>query len=298
MPSFNGTLVRLTLTAIAALLLSACGNLPQPFQNQSALELPLPATPSTMGIGVIPVFGITNEEGVLLSGLIADVMQQRDLPAQAVDGIGRMRFSLETTIIGTRRMQGFIEVGYEWRVLGRTRDTVRYAGSDSLVIDEGEWRNRSDAGFNQIANALANRVADEIAPPLSSPETTRSPWQGLTVLIQPPEEAPGDGAVALSRTLAGRLSRLGFEPGGDKADFTVSGSVSLSQYDSVQDDIAILWQVRDTTGADLGEVRLDNRIPKGELDGSWGLVAEAIIDTALPGILEIMAANTTGSLSE
>ena len=76
----------------------------------------------------------------------------------------------------------------------------------------------------------------------------------------------------------------------DKPDYFIAGTVSVSRYDSVQDDIAVIWQVLSADGQGLGEVRLDNRIPTGELDGSWSMVAEAIIDAALPGIIEIIAA--------
>ncbi len=286
------------LIAIVMFLLGACGTLPQPFQVQGEVELPLPQTPSTMGIGVIPVFGITNEKAIVLSQLIADELQQREFPAQAVDGIGRMRFSLETTVTESRLSLGSIELAYEWRVLGRTRDTVRHSGTGVIVVADDEWYDGSLAGLNQIAGTVAGRVTDVIGPPTTRATLTESPWQGLTILIQPPGEAPGDGATALSRILANRLARLGFAPASGQADFTLAGKVSVSPYDSAQDDIAIIWQVFDPAGEDLGEVRLDNRIPKGDLDGSWGLVAEAIIDTALPGLIEIMAVSRPISRSE
>jgi len=68
--------------------------------------------------------------------------------------------------------------------------------------------------------------------------------------------------------------------------------VSVIQYDAGQDDVAIVWQILNADGQNLGEVRLDNRIPRGELDGPWGMIAEAIVDGALPGLLEIIAKTT------
>jgi hypothetical protein len=57
----------------------------------------------------------------------------------------------------------------------------------------------------------------------------------------------------------------------------------------IQDDIAIIWQVLDQDRQSMGEVRLDNRIPRGELDGAWGMIAEAVVDGAMPGLLEIIS---------
>ena len=280
------------------ILIGACGTLPQPFQAEGEIELPLPETPSTMGIGVVPVFGIDNDKAVALSQLIAEELQQKEFPAQAVDGVGRIRFSLETTLVESNAAPGSVELTYEWRVVGRTRDTVQNSGAGEVILEAVDWRDDNQSGLAQFSAAVAEHVAQAIAPPAALANRKESPWQGLTILIQPPRVAPGDGATALSRILANRLARLGFEPAAEQADFTVAGTVSLSSYDSVQDDIAIIWQVFSPAGEDLGEVRLDNRIPKGDLDGSWGLVAEAIIDTALPGLLEIMAVSGPVSAPE
>ncbi len=283
------------VAAAVFLMASACSDIPQPFRDGSDGELPLPTSPTTIGVGVIPVFGVTNAQSRELSLRIADALQEQEIPAVAVDGIGRMGFSLETTLTDIRLSRGMVELVYDWRVLGRNRNDVRHAGSDVFYIDETLWQNGSQDGFDQFAVAVGDRVAQTIAPPLSLPVTEESPWAGISVQILPPQNAPGDGEIALPQILAGRLARAGFEPPSGMPDFTVAGIVSVTRYDSVQDDIAIIWQVTDATGADMGEVRLDNRIPTGELDGAWGFVAEAIVDASFPGILEIIAASSSVS---
>lgn len=281
-----------------AVLLAACGELPQPFRSDADIDLPLPATPSTLGIGVIPVYGVSDAQSGDLSAHIAETLRLRDIPAESVDGVGRLGFSLETTLADIETVEDFVRLTYQWRLLGRTSRDIRQSGTEILVVDQNQWQDGSPNGFAFFATAVGEHVANLVSPPILTPAPARSPWEGITVRIEPPLDAPGDGAMALAQGLASRFSRAGFEPPSGPADFTVSATVTVTAYDSVQDDIAIVWQVADGTGADLGAVRLDNRIPSGELDGPWGLVAEAIIDASLPGILEIIAAGRATGMAE
>ena len=242
-----------------------------------------------MGIGVVPVKGVSDLVASDLSERVADALSQRDIPAQFVGQVGRLGFSLEGNMKGTTVADGITSIEFYWRLTDRSGDIVQCV-NQTVRIDEHSWMLGSENSSDLIAQDIATQLVALIAPPITVATPTASPWQGLTITIQPPKEAPGDGATALSRALANRIAQQGFEPAVDKPDYFIAGTVSVSRYDSVQDDIAVIWQVLSADGQDLGEVRLDNRIPTGELDGSWSMVAEAIIAAALPGILEIIAA--------
>ena len=270
------------------LLLCACADIPQPFRASGEIALPLPVSPSTHGIGVIPVDGMEDALASDLSVRISGALGQRDIPAQSVDRRGRLGYSLEGTLRTTSVSNGLRSVSFDWQLLDRSGNAVERL-EQTIQINDGDWVEGSDSALDLIAEDIAAQLAALVAPSLEIATPRASPWQGLTITVQPPREAPGDGVTALSRTLANRLAQQGFEPAPDKPDFFIAGTVSVSRYDAFQDDIAIIWQVLNTDGDDMGEVRLDNRVPRGELDGPWGMIAEAVIDSALPGILNIIA---------
>tara|TARA_B110000438_G_scaffold134254_1_gene129938 strand:- start:1828 stop:2715 length:888 start_codon:yes stop_codon:yes gene_type:complete len=280
---------KILLILLFGLPLTACGNVPRPFEPTEGAVIFLPESPSTLGIGVLPIGGIDADAAEQLAGAIADALRQQDIPAEAVDRAGRLGYSLE----GHANIEGSSNLGDEitmtWHLKDRNGDIAQQF-TQALQMERSEWKTLSQAQQSQVADDLTSQVARSLAPtgPVVHPPALLG--TGLSVVIRPPAEAPGDGAIALARILGNRLAQQGFKPAADESDFQIVGSVIVRPYDSAHDDIAIVWQVLDSEDKDLGEVRLDNRIPRGDLDGPWGLVAEAIIDSAFPGLMEIVSA--------
>ena len=283
--------------SLLVLITSACSDLPQPFRTGRNLDLPLPATPSILGIGVTPVSGVDNKQSLTLAQYIASSLQERDIPAEAVDSVGRLGFSLETTVVDVSSSSEGNIVHYQWAVVGRSSTEIHYSGSETSIVEGSTPQDRSDENVFGLAAIVAKRVANAIGAP-TIPAPNAPTWAGVKVRILPPTSAPGDGALSLPRQLANRFARAGFEPPVETADFTVSVVVAAKAYDSNQQDISIVWTVTDSRDRNLGDVRLDNRIPSGELDGPWGFIAEAIIDASFPGILEIIAMTRAESTTE
>jgi len=271
------------------LSLTACGNVPRPFEPTEGAVIFLPESPSTLGIGVLPIEGIDPVMAEQLASAIADALRQQDIPAEAVDRSEHLGYSLE----GHANIEGSSNLGDEiiltWRLKDRNGDITQQF-TQALQMERSEWEALSQVLQAQVADDLTSQVAHSLAPmaPVVRPPALLG--TGLSVIIRPAAEAPGDGALALARILGNRLAQQGFVPAADESDFQIVGSVIVRPYDSGHDDIAIVWQVLDSENKDLGEVRLDNRIPRGELDGPWGLVAEAIVDSAFPGLMEIVIA--------
>ena len=271
--------------------LSGCGNIPRPFEPSAETVIPLPETPSTLGVGILPVSGLDSAQTVEMAEKIAEALRVSGIPAQAVNRAGQLGFTLEGTLNGATQSPDDASLRAVWRLTKR----------DNALVEEIEQvfprglRDRQTITpelETEIAQSIAAHIGSLWAPTIAVPQDQGLPGDGLTVTIQPPVSAPGDGNAALVRVLANRLIRLGFAPAVDNPSFVLAGTVTLKTYDSVQDDISVVWKVLDGNGdgVELGEVRLDNRIPRGDLDGAWGLIAEAIIDSALPGLVKIMVA--------
>lgn len=280
-------------SAVIPVLLTACGNVPQPFRRADSFSNPLLANPSGAGIGVVPPVGIDSAAATYIAERIAEDLREREIPAEAVDRTGILSFTLEGNLWDSTEDGSATVLTFNWRLLNRLGQIVERLDQD-VYVETTPWTSGSTIEQNHVADDIAIRLAVLLAPPIDTQpiETPASPWNGLTATIQKPVMAPGDGAQSLGNAMASRLAREGFEPATGIPDVIFAATVSVTQYDAAQDDVAIIWQILNAEGQNLGEVRLDNRIPRGELDGPWGMIADAIVDSALPGLLEIVAKTT------
>lgn len=277
------------ITLLASTTLVACGAVPQPFRRAPNTQNPLLANPSGAGLGVLPPAGIDRAAASYIAGRIADDLRQQEIPAEAVSRTGVLSFTAEGNLSDSSDDGFLTTLRFDWRLLNRLGQIVTRL-SQTVQVESAAWVGDNSIAHDQVASDMAARLVLLLAPSIAveRPIETKSPWNGLTATIQRPETAPGDGAQSLGNAMANRLVREGFKSADGTPDVVFAATVNVTRYDISQDDIAIIWQVLDPEGQNLGEVRLDNRIPRGELDGSWGMIAEAIVDGAMPGLLEII----------
>lgn len=243
-------------------------------------------------MGVLPPDGFKDETAHQIATWITAELQSREVLAETVDRVGVLGFTLEGNLREETQNGPITIFTLDWRLLNRAGEVIERL-DQQIGVDSVSWRNGDIETRELIALDIASQLALMIAPPTENavePEP-QSQWASIAVSIQRPRNAPGDGAQALGRALANRLRIEGFKPATDTPDVTIGALIDVTPYDSAQDDIAIVWQVLTATGENIGEVRLDNRIPRGELDGTWGIVADAIVDAAVPGILDIIASS-------
>ena len=102
--------------------------------------------------------------------------------------------------------------------------------------------------------------------------------------------APGDGNTSLARDMRTRLPDTGDQVVGKpaNADFTLNGTVRVSDLPSGQQQVEIHWIVTGSRGQLAGDVAQGKDIPKGSLSGYWGDVAVAITDEAADGVREVI----------
>lgn len=284
--------LRACCVGLATLLaLTACTDVPRPFKPLEGDAIPLPETPSTLGIGVLPVSGLTEPIDTQFAEKVAEALRDVEFPAEAVRRAEYPGFSLVGEVSEPAGPNG-TQATIKWALNNKAGLPVHQFQSVAFIAQadlEGGGNDEMDRAAQDVAAQITAILSDQV--PIA--RVPALPGTGITVRIQPPIDSPGDGDTALVRVLANRLMRQGFEPAAQEPDFVIAGSVSVTAYDSVQDDIAIVWQVADRSGQALGDVRLDNRIPKGALDGGWGMVAEAVVDSAFPGLLDIIMAART-----
>lgn len=278
------------ITLLSSTALVACGSVPQPFRRAPNTQNPLLANPSGAGLGVLPPAGIDRTAASYIAGRIANDLKQQEIPAEAVSRTGILSFTADGNLSGFSDDGFLTTLSFNWRLLNRLGQVVTRL-NQTVQVESAAWIAGDGAAHDRVAHDMAARLALLLAPSTDverTPEQKR-PWAGLTATIQRPETAPGDGAQSLGNAMANRLVREGFKPADGTPDIVLAAIVSMTEHDMIQDDIAIIWQVLDQDRQSMGEVRLDNRIPRGELDGAWGMIAEAVVDGAMPGLLEIIS---------
>jgi hypothetical protein len=278
------------ITLLSSTALVACGSVPQPFRRAPNTQNPLLANPSGAGLGVLPPAGIDRTAAFYIAGRIANDLKQQEIPAEAVSRTGILSFTADGNLSGFSDDGFLTTLSFNWRLLNRLGQVVTRL-NQTVQVESAAWIAGDGAAHDRVAHDMAARLALLLAPSTDverTPEQKR-PWAGLTATIQRPETAPGDGAQSLGNAMANRLVREGFKPADGTPDIVLAAIVSMTEHDMTQDDIAIIWQVLDQDRQSMGEVRLDNRIPRGELDGAWGMIAEAVVDGAMPGLLEIIS---------
>ena len=284
----------LLFSLVMALVLTSCGNIPRPFEPNKQAFIPILESPSTLGSGVLALPTDKPQAGQDLAEDIVAQLREYDIPSESVDRLGLLGYSLEGSFSEERPSDQGAEALIEWSLKNRSGESIQtFSQSIPMKVLDGE--RLSDESRKQVGQNLASRIADSLGfnlsdiPPTSDAPPVKLIGDGLSVIIRPPFAAPGDGAESLAQTLANRLAQQGFSPAKDTWDLEIIGMVHVSNYDTAQDDIVITWRVVNTTGEDLGEVKLENRIRRGELDRRWGLIAEAVIDSAFPGLMGIIS---------
>jgi hypothetical protein len=109
------------------------------------------------------------------------------------------------------------------------------------------------------------------------------------VSITPVEGAPGDGRTSLQLAILQSLTASGVKRDDVSPEVILAGRVTLKPAPNGQDFVEISWRALTPAGAEIGEAKLTNTIPRGILNTAWGPTAFAIAEAGLPQILELLA---------
>ena len=276
-------LLRLLVPLAAAMLLAACGDLPEPFLGNPG------ATARRLAVPLTPMLAVPPPSNALLNpeanrdfaDLLALDLQKEDVPTLA-------RTPHKT----------------DWRLAvsaGRNGDQVvpRYAILDPSGREQGaiEGSALPAAGWTAGAPWTLGQAARDAVPKIlalmMSIRATRDRANPNSLLNRPAvlfvpavTGAPGDGDTALTRMIRTRLAEFGplVQVTPEGADFTVTGQVIVTPLPKGQQQVEIAWTVIRPSGAMVGKVSQLNAVPTGSLDQLWGDVAAVVAQEASTGI--------------
>jgi len=272
---------------LLCLILSACGDLPEPFLGNPRAHARKLAQPLT------PLLAVPQGSDTLLP----DAANQ-DLAKQIA------------TALQTTEVPALVRAPQptDWRLITRAeRDGSVVKPSFSVVSPQGKEEGKADGepvpldAWATASPALLRQVAGEAAPRIGAVLTSiriahdkADPGslynRAARVLVPEVTGAPGDGDQSLTQQMRARLALLGpvvlTTPTG--ADFVVQGQVKVVPIERRQERVEIQWIVKTPSGDERGRVVQLNEIPAGTLDRYWGDVAVVVAAEASNGINDVL----------
>ena len=273
--------MRLATPLLAILVLTACGELPQPFRADTVSELARPRL--VRAVAVRPVEGM--DSGPALAEALVEAFGRRDVPALVRDDSpGAMH--LRGRFDGSGGVIDWVLLGVDHRPMAGFRQTIppsaRRATSAKALA----------ALADQAVDALIAAAAplpDGPGAATSSPVPNTGPRRPLARIV-PLAPLPGDGAAALERHLRAALERAGILVVASGGDYTVEGRVAVAPGHPGEQVLKVAWSVTRSDAAPLGTIDQEGAVPKGSLDGAWGGLARDIAEGGSVGIVKVIDA--------
>lgn len=277
---------------ILAVLLTGCGDLPQPFLGHPgtiAQRLSHPPPPR-LDVPVPAASLLSDQAASVWSVMTAHALDDQTIPA-AVSPARKpdWQLQLSATLRGSQVTPVYTLLNPGGEPQGAADGTpisaaVWASGDPNMLLAETTasapriiaLMTSVDAAIRQSdPNSLVNRPA-------------RIWFTGVT-------GAPGDGNTALAQLLRLQLPNTGDIVQGTSrdADFTVLGEVHVTPDLHGSERVEVTWTITDSQNREAGRVAQLNDVPSGSLDTYWGDVALAVAQQAASGIHDVIS-NSSG----
>ena len=265
--SFNRPVILILL--LAGLMLGGCGKLPRPFQTQ---ELEQKQANSLLAIRAGRGVLVTLPEGA------PDDLFAEKLAEELKVGLHRLDVlaSTDADKVHNLTLSGLLDhdgrvVRLVW-ILRDYNDVTRGKGVVQASADILDWRQGSDRMMEKLSRDAAGKVARILKPETLEAAGKAAKVRQARVAVTQVVGAPGDGNLALARSLRHHLSQSGLPFTQDSAEAAVhvAGRVTLQAVDGRTDEITLTWIFTRPDGEELARISQTNQIAHGMLDGRWG----------------------------
>lgn len=294
------------LSCLAALALTGCMELPQPFAHRGPMtQNALIELPSGDGVRVVVLDGLDPE--------IADPMRKAAIKALGDAGIpasSEAALSSGYVLTGTVQVEdpedGAPEAArFVWQLTGRD-GTALGAFDKEVSGNRSGWFGRDPALFDAVAKDVTTQVAallvDRGGTGRHAPQNANGTVDGVTEAAIPVNEttlffegvvgAPGDGDESLARAMTSVLKRSGvpLATSVDKATHLLAATVKAVGKDGGVSEVTIEWNLITKGGADVGTIAQKNPVRTALIDKRWGELAHIVAGAAADGVLDALEA--------
>jgi hypothetical protein len=273
-----------------AILLTACGTLPEPFYGDPGVEGAKLATPPAPVL-IVPPPGkamLADDSAKLYAADLAGALAGLDVPS-----ISRPAQKTDWRVTTTAALNGDT-VTPHYVITGP--DGKFYGAENGAPVPAPDWANGNPAALSKAATAdaltLSNLLAQVNATvQQSNPRSLEN--RPPVVFFAGVTGAPGDGDNALALNMNRDFSPLGIQqitsPAG--ADFTVNGVVKTKP-DGSQVLVEIDWIVHDSGNRVVGQVTQLHDLNPADITPYWGDVAAAAAAEGAQGVHEVIVNDT------
>ena len=272
---------------ILPLLLTACGNLPQPFAGNPGARAIQLATPPVARLAVLPPRypGFDQAHAKVWAGDIVDALVAREMPAL----VGAPS-AVDWSVLPSISRQGYMIVPrYELHDgTGKLRGIIDGTPQPAFMWESGD---------ETLLRQSAQEAAPKIGEMLTGIEAARMEADPNSLLhraarirVAEGQGASGDGNHSLPAEIRTYLRANGIVVTNDasQADYTLKLEVSMTPFGQTQQEVQIIWILTDARGREAGRIAQLNDIPSHSLDGHWGEVAEVVAEQAAPGVIQVI----------
>ncbi|MBM3626542.1 MAG: hypothetical protein FJX21_01860 [Alphaproteobacteria bacterium] len=269
---------RTILAFLVALLVSACGDLPRPFQpDDKSVENPLLVLGDRAGIVVMPLAGIEDDDASQeFASALAKALRDADVIAH--NGAGSRSSLVLSSFLERKPGAGAVIVLW---LSGPDGSDIGTFEANVLERDLAPGAPRRRIVLQRIAETVVAQLNPAGGPAAPMPAMAVARIAGL----------PAAQASILERAMAGALrrARMTVTDAPGERDVVLAGSVDFAERPRDHVALDILWKVFGTDGKEIGQLRQRNEIPGAALQRGWPEIAGAIADGAVDGIVEIAA---------
>ncbi len=258
-------LVGLTLVAVAA-----CGKLPRPFEpGAKDPNNPLLTLQDSPGVVVAPIYDAPPELAAPLADGLAEFLRAQDVPATAADILNSGNL-LEGWYRQTDTPAGQTTVVIEWRLSDKT-------GAELLALESRVGM--PTAALAKDPQPLIKRMTADVAPKVADAmigeRTAQIDASAPSLAIGDITGAPGDGNAALRRAFSAVLHRteITITKSPEGAMATLDSIVQVTPHSEKEDEVRLVWTIRDSEQKTVAVLKQDNRVRKGRLARRWGSMA-------------------------
>jgi hypothetical protein len=271
------------LSLLFLLLLTSCGDLPEPFLGNPGATARQLAQPPTPRLAVPPPATalLPDTAGRQFADALAGDLQAREVPAVA-DQVHSSDWQLVTT--AEQRGSTVVPVFHVLNPKGEDK-----GHTEGSPVPTQLWAAAAAATLDQTASDAAPKISDLLTSIQHA--DPNSLYNRIAKLqIAPVTGAPGDGNLALTKQMKAHLASLGplVQDDDAGADFIVQGNVRMVPIPGNQQRVEIQWSVKAPSGDERGKVVQLNDIPAGSLDHYWADVAVVVATEAAGGVNDVI----------
>ncbi|MDA1308544.1 MAG: hypothetical protein O2985_02955 [Proteobacteria bacterium] len=271
----------------AAVMLAACGSVPQPFRPPefSKRHNEFLLAPNSAGVVVRRIEGPVGWVGEAFAAAMAAALRDRGIVAGSK---WSNQQSLQLIANGYQKLHGdrVPELVVTWSLTDRS-GKVKETRETRTAPPDAFWETPTPAMFQDIAERNAEMVVSWIDPGREQRQPETMPTVAIAAIV----DAPGDGAVSLGRAIGLALRAERIKVVGDgEADLMVHPRIAVTPAQANNETVRVTWILSLPDGAEVGQVAQENMIAAGTLKGRWGAIAVAIADGAADGIAELVRA--------